>query len=157
MEPMKIFPAKRCLILFLLLFSSLAHALAGFAERSSTFHYNDFSQIERGHPSDLCYGLDNGQWCLVLRRDDYRHFKDIDSPFAELNVPVDTSTPYIIGRRSSDNHWLVYELEKEILLISDADYRLVLDVWQGLGMEEPIYVNARNTRELSATVPRTGP
>lgn len=134
------------LVLFIGLVPSLAFALAGIGERTSFFHYNDFTLIERGHPSDFCSGPTN--WCLALYREGYRDFKGIDSTFVQLNIPSDSATPYLIGQRSSDNSWLVYDLQKEQILIADTDYKKVIDVWHSLGLAKPIYVNARNTREL---------
>ena len=61
---------------------------------------------------------------------------------------MDTKTPYLIGQRSSDNRWLVYDLQKEQILIADIDYQKVIDVWYSLGLAQPAYVNSRNTREL---------
>ena len=133
-------------VLFIGLLPSLAFALAGIGERSSFFHYNDFTLIERRHPSDFCTGPTN--WCLALYREGYRDFKGIDSTFEQLNIPSDSSTPYLIGQRSSDNSWLVYDLQKEQILIADMDYQKVIDVWYSLGFTQPTYVNARNTREL---------
>jgi len=137
---------KFMLVQFILLLPSPAFALAGMAESNSYFHYNDFTKIERGHPSDLCWGP--SKWCLALLRDDYRKFKGIDFTFEEINTPTDQAAPYIIGRRSTDNHWLVYDLKKERFLIDDADYNKAIDVWLSLGLAQPVYVNAHNTREL---------
>lgn len=134
------------LVLFIGLLPSLALALAGIGERSSFFQYNDFTFIERGHPSDICSGPT--KWCLALNREGYRDFKGIDSTFEQLNVPTDHARPYLIGQRSSDNSWLVYDLQKEQILIADTDYQKVIDVWYSLGLAQPKYVNARNTREL---------
>ncbi len=131
---------------FIGLLPSLAFGLAGMAERSSLFHYNDFAGIERGYPSDICSGTT--KWCLDLYREGPRDFKGIDSTFKQLNVPPDRATPYIIGQRSSDGIWLVYDLQKEQILIADFDYRKVIDIWRSLGFAQPVYVNARNTREL---------
>lgn len=133
-------------VLFIGLLPSLAFALAGIGERSSFFHYNDFTLIERGHPSDFCSGPTH--WCIALYREGYRNFKGIDSTFEQLNIPSDSATPYLIGQRSSDNSWLVYDLQKEQILIADMDYQKVIDVWYSLGFTQPTYVNARNTREL---------
>ena len=133
-------------VLLIGLLPSLAFALAGIAERTSFFHYNDFTRIERGHPSDICSG--STKWCLALYRDGYRDFKGIDSTFTQLNIPSDTATPYIIGQRLSDDRWLVYDLQKEQILIEDVDYQKVIEVWCSLGLARPSYVDARNTREL---------
>ena len=133
-------------VLFIGLLPSLAFALAGIGERSSFFHYNDLTLIERGHPSDFCSGPTH--WCNALYREGYRNFKGIDSTFEQLNIPSDSATPYLIGQRSSDNSWLVYNLQKEQILIADMDYQKVIDVWYSLGFKQPTYVNARNTREL---------
>lgn len=134
------------LVLFIGLLPSLALALAGIGERSSFFHYNNFTSIERGHPSDFCSG--STKWCLALYKEGYRNLKGIDSTFEQLNIPSDSATPYLIGQRSSDNSWLVYDLEKEQVLIADTEYQKVIDVWNSLGLAQPTYVNARNTRQL---------
>jgi hypothetical protein len=42
----------------------------------------------------------------------------------------------------------VYDLKQERLLINDADYDKVIEVWLALGLTQPIYVDAHNTREL---------
>lgn len=125
---------------------SLGYGLAGFAESTSYFHYNDFTFIERGHPSDLCWG--KSKWCLAFKREDFRRFKGIDFTFEEINVPLDSDTPYVIGRRSNDNHWLVYNLYSEQILVTDADYKMVLLIWDALDLAQPKFVNAHNTREL---------
>jgi hypothetical protein len=83
------------LTLLLVLLPAHAYALAGIAESSSVFHFNDYTKIERGHPSDLCRGP--SKWCLGLKREDYRSFRDIDFTFEEINVPTDSAIPYIIG------------------------------------------------------------
>jgi len=140
-QPFFFILAQTCLLL-----PSLAFALAGIAESSSFFHFNDYAKIERGHPSDLCHGP--SKWCLGLLRDDYRSFEGVDFTFEEINTPSDQTTPYIIGRRSTDNHWLVYDLKQERLLINDADYDKVIEAWLSLGLTQPIYVDAHNTREL---------
>ena len=103
------------LVLCIGLLPSLAFALAGIAERTSFFHYNDFTIIERGHPSDMCSGPN--KWCLALVGEGYRDFKGIDSTFEQLNIPSDSATLYIVGQRSSDNSWLVYDLQKEQILV----------------------------------------
>ena len=125
---------------------TLAFALAGIAERTSFFHYNDFAQIQRGHPSDICSGATN--WCLALRREGHQDFKGIRSTFEKLNIPSDGRSPYLVGQRSSDNFWLVYDLKQEEVIVSDASHQKVIDVWRSLGLPQPSYVNARNTREL---------
>lgn len=119
-------------------------ALAGIGERSSQFYYNDFAFIERGHPSDLCDGPT--KWCLSLYRENFRRFPGIDSSFEEINVPQDRTNPYFIGR-SSDNHWLIYDLKGEQLVTTNTDHGVVLARWRSLGLAEPTYVNAHNTRE----------
>ncbi len=132
--------------LFLVLLPSFAFALAGFAEKSSVFHYNDFTDIFRGHPSDMCPGAT--QWCLDFERKEARWFKGINSTFEKINVPPDRKTPFIIGQLSSDSNWLVYDLGKEKILISHPDYEKAIHVWNSLGMKEPIYVTPHNTRDL---------
>ena len=134
------------LVLSIGLLPSLVFALAGIAERTSFFHYNDFTVIERGHPSDICSG--STKWCLALWREGYRSSKGINSTFEQLNIPSDSTIPYIVGQRSSDDSWLVYDLQKEHILIADIDYQKVIDVWYSLGLAQPTFVNARNTREL---------
>lgn len=143
---MKSIPARLILFIFFILSPSLGYALAGIAESTSYFHYNDYTKIESGHPSDLCWGPT--KWCLAFKREDFRKFKGIDSTFEEINVPVDSATPYIIGRRSTDNHWIVYNLLEEQILMKDIDYKKVVEVWASLGLAQPVFVNAHNTREL---------
>jgi len=140
------FSAIYILPLFLILFPTHADALAGIAESTSRFHYNDYTKIERGHPSDLCSGA--SKWCLGLEREDYRRFKDIDFTFEKINVPTENSLAYIIGQRSTDAFWLVYDLQDERVLIVDNDYGKVIDTWNSLGLAKPVFVNAHNTREL---------
>jgi hypothetical protein len=134
------------LILIIIFLPSFAFALAGFAERTSVFHFNDYTFVERGHPSDTCSGPTN--WCLKLSREGYRDFKDIESTFSEINVPPDNKTPLIIGRLSSNDDWLVYDLQEEKILISHPDYKQAIEIWYSLGMEQPTYVNSLNTRDL---------
>jgi hypothetical protein len=133
-------------VLLVVLLPAQVYALAGIAESSSVFHYNDYTKIERGHPSDLCWGP--SKWCLGLKREDYRNFKGVDFTFQEINVPADTTIPYLIGRRSSDSHWLIYNLNEEQILIANIDYGKVIEIWSSLGLATPVYVNAHNTREL---------
>jgi hypothetical protein len=128
------------------LLPSLAFALAGIAESTSRFHYNDYAQIERGHPSDLCRGPT--KWCLALIREEFHEFENLESSFEEINVPGKSAGPYVIGRRSLDNHWLAYDLKRERLLIADPDYDKVIETWLSLGLDPPVYVNAHNTREM---------
>ena len=144
---MKVILHCRCVLaLFVILLPTLAYALAGIAESSSYFRYNDYANIERGHPSDLCQGP--SKWCLGLKRDSYRAFKNINFTFEQINVPADKALPYIIGQRSTDAHWLVYNLKDEQILKIDNDYSEVIEVWHSLGLEKPVFVNAHNTREL---------
>jgi hypothetical protein len=143
---MKAIHSWRTLVLFISLLPSLAFALAGIAESTSFFYYNDYTKIERGHPSDLCWGPD--QWCLAFRKDGYQGFKDINFTFKQVSVPADKAIPYFIGQRLSDDSWLIYDLQKEKPLIADIDYQKVIAVWLSLGLARPVYVNARNTREL---------
>jgi len=127
------------------LLPAYAFALAGIAERSSFFYYNDYTAIERGHPSDMCRGP--SKWCLRFQREDHRDFKGIDTSIEEINVPNNSTSPYVILRRSSDEQWLVYDLENEQILITDSNYQDVLAVWNTLGLDAPIFVNAKNTPE----------
>ena len=62
-------------VLWIAILPEMSFALAGIAERTSFFHYNDFAQIQRGHPSDICSGATN--WCLALRREGHEDFKGI--------------------------------------------------------------------------------
>lgn len=143
---MKAIDSRYTLFLFIGLLPSLVFALAGIAERTSFFHYNNFTAIERSHPSDVCTGPT--KWCLALVREGYRVFKGVDSTFEQVNIPTDSAIPYVVGQRSSDGNWIVYDLLKEQTLIEDTDYQKVIDVWYSLGLAQPNYVNARNTREL---------
>ena len=68
--------------------------------------------------------------------------------FEEINVPTDKSAPYIFGQRSTDSHWLVYDLKQEQFLMDDVDYNKVIDVWLFLDLDQLVYVNAHNTLEL---------
>ena len=120
-------------------------ALAGIGESSSQFHYNDFVFIERGHPSDLCDGPT--KWCLSLYREDYRRFPGVDSSFEEINVPQNRTNPYFIGRRSLDGYWVIYDLKQEQVVTTNTDHDVVIAKWRSLGLAEPTYVNAHNTRE----------
>ncbi len=135
----------RLLLLLYLLHVAPAFALAGIGESSSRFYYNDFALIERGHPSDLCDGA--SKWCLSLHREDYRRFPGIDSSFEEMSVPLDHTTPYFIGRRSIDNVWLIYDLKHEQVVSTNSTRDLMMAEWRALGLVEPTYVDAHNTRE----------
>jgi len=143
---MKPINSWRTLVLLIGLLPSLAFALAGIAESTSFFYYNDYAKIERGHPSDLCWGP--SKWCLALRKDGRQGFRDIDFTFIQVSVPSDRAIPYFVGQRTLDDSWLVYDLQKEKTLIADIDYQKVIAVWSSLGLAQPVYVNARNTREL---------
>lgn len=131
-------------VLFGFLVTTNVLALAGIAESSSYFHYNRYTDVELGHPSDLCQGPT--KWCLGLKRQNFQRFKGIDSTFEELNVPDDPASPYLIGRRSSDNAWLVYDLDKEEVLLEHENFQMVLSFWYELGMTSPTFVDAHNTR-----------
>lgn len=146
---MRMFASKNSIVTLLMIISLLpgyAFALAGMAESSSIYYYNDYTQIERGHPSDMCQGP--SKWCLGLRREDYRDFKGVDSTFEEINVPTSSASPYIILRRSSDDHWLVYDLKNEQVLTTDSNRQNAIAVWGSLGLEAPSFVNARNTDDF---------
>ncbi len=128
---------------------SMALALAGIAESSSSFHYNDFAQIERGHPSDLCSGGGEwGKWCLAFRKERFASFKSLDSTFTQVSVPSDHATPYFIGQSALDDRWVIYDLQQEVFIVRDADYPSAISSWRTLGLVEPSFVNARNTREM---------
>ena len=60
------------MVLIIGMFPSIVSALAGIAERTSFFHYNDFTLIERGYPSDICSGVN--KWCLALMKENYLNF-----------------------------------------------------------------------------------
>ena len=143
---MKTINSWRLLVLFIGLLPSLAFALAGIAERISFFHYNNFATIERGHPSDICSGPD--KWCIAFRKDGHQDFKDIEFSFKQVSIPTNSAIPYFVGQRLFEDSWLVYDLQKEQILIIDIDYSKVIDAWYSLGLAQPTYVNARNTREL---------
>ena len=123
-----------------------AFALAGFAESTSVFHYNDYRQVVRGHPSDLCHG--ETKWCLILQKPDDVYRREENSHFEELSVPLGHRVPYVIGRRSNDNHWILYDLIQEKVLVADLNYDNAIYAWRALGFDEPRYANGRNTREF---------
>ncbi len=134
------------LALLFCLISSKAFALAGIAERSSYFHYNDYAQVERGHPSDTCTG--KTKWCLGLSKKNLRGLRGINSSFEELSVPPDSASPYFIGRLSENDHWLVYDLQQESIILEHPNYKNALDTWRSLKQKDPIFVNVKNTRDL---------
>ncbi len=75
-------------------------------------------------------------------------FKGITSTFRQLNVPTDSAVPVIIGQLSYDHTWIIYDLQKEAIVINDAEYQKVTDVWKSMELPMPVYVNSENTREL---------
>lgn len=141
-------------VLFLTLFPSVAMSLAGFAEHYSTFHYSDYAKVLWAHPGDVCT-RDRGsdQFCFSLRREGNGSFKELENSLEEINVPVDTSSPYVIARRSIDSKWLVYDLEAEQYLANKINRDEALAVWKSLGLTEPRFVDPRApTDHLEETV-----
>ncbi len=143
---MKIRPLIAILPLLISLSPACALALAGFAEQTSVFHYNDYRQVLRGHPSDLCHG--ETKWCLVLQKPGKGYRREENAHFEELSVPLDRRIPYVIGRRSGDNYWILYDLTQEKVLVADLNYDNAIYAWRALGFEEPRYANGRNTGEF---------
>jgi hypothetical protein len=136
--------------LLAVLLPSAAFALAGLAEHTSVFHYNDFALIVLGHPSDICSGASNR--CLALERGNHGDYEGIDSTFAEISGPVGEPVPYIIGRLSRDDQWIVYDLDSERVLFSAKGRGNALGYWKELGLAEPVYLTPGNIkRHLSET------
>ncbi len=131
------------LLLLFLLSPTLAHALAGFAERSSTYHYNHYAKIERGHPSDLCMG--ENKWCLRLVQVSGDSFEKIDTTFNALNVPEDTSSPYLFGHRYDDSQWVIYDLKNAVPIHESQMKADAMQAWLALGQAAPLFIDARNT------------
>ena len=122
-----------------------ALALAGLAEHYYTYHFNRLAQLEWANPGDLCEGSDHH--CLDLRREDHRHFKGISGTLEAINVPSDSSSPYIIARKSVDDTWFVYHLGEEKFLIQGAPLDEALPVWADLGLVVPVFIDSRNPDE----------
>jgi hypothetical protein len=133
------------IVLAAALVPSRALALAGLAEHYYTYHFNRFAQLVWVSPGDLCEGSD--KYCLDLSREDQRDFEGISGSLEAINVPSDSSSPYIVARKSIDDTWFVYHLGEEKFLIEGATRDEALSVWAELGLVDPTFIDSRNVDE----------
>jgi hypothetical protein len=135
-------------ICLLILSPSRAFSLAGIAERHSTFYLNKYANVRWEHPGDICDG--NDYYCLSLEKVEHGVFEGLEYSLEEINIPATKSSPYIIARRSMDDTWLVYDLEKERYVIEATGFNEAHDVWKSLGFAMPSFIDSKSPEEYLA-------
>lgn len=149
---------KSFLIIFLfLLWIPKTFALAGFAENSSTLHYNNLADISWGHPSDACQGhYPYGQYCFYLIEKN-----NLSSPFQsslqEITVPNDPDFPFVLMKSTKD-YWMVYDLKEQGVMLESDDFESAFKKWEELGLPKMKFANStdlsnffQETEESKAT------
>jgi hypothetical protein len=118
-----------------------AGATAGFAETHSDLHYNHSANLHWIHPGDGC---DSGRYCFMLERKEVRSrfFRDLYLSLRKINVPEDDG-PLILAQASSDETWLVYDLDAEQYLVRSVPYETALRTWVASGRKPPRLADAQ--------------
>ncbi|HTD52704.1 MAG TPA: hypothetical protein VK780_06750 [Thermoanaerobaculia bacterium] len=127
-----------------------AGATAGFAETHSDLHYNHSANLHWIHPGDGC---DSWRYCFSLEKNDARShfFRDLYLSLRKINVPEDEG-PLILAQASSDETWLVYDLDAEQYLVRSVPYETALRAWVASGRKPPRFADAeKGARGLSRT------
>jgi len=127
-----------------------AGATAGFAETHSDLHYNRSATLHWIHPGDGC---DSGRYCFTLEKKEVqsRLFRGLYLSLRKINVPEDDG-PLILAQASSDETWLVYDLDAEQYLVRSVPYETALRTWVASGRKPPRLADAeKGARGLSQT------
>lgn len=130
-------------ILFSLILSSKVFALAGFSELDSILRYNNFADINWGHPSDACRGYSPyGQYCFYLIEKN-----SIANPFngalQKISIPDSLNKTFIL-MESTEGRWIIYDLELKGILFESDNVGLALKKWKKLGLPQIEFANAIN-------------
>jgi hypothetical protein len=129
---------------------AVAGATAGFAETHSDLQYNHSANLHWTHPGDGC---DSGRYCFTVEKKDVRShfFRDLYLSLRKINVPEDDG-PLILAQASSDETWLVYNLDAEQYLVRSVPYETALRTWVASGRKPPRLADAeKGARGLSRT------
>ena len=135
--------------LFLLLVPKVCFGLAGFGEIDYDCIYTPNIGIYFGDPSDLCTEIENkSQTCLLVHypaTDDSFNFKYYRlDPLTEINIPENNKPKFIFGKSYIDNKWLIFDINKNVVVFSDSKYDAVLNKWRDLGNQDPKFANTKN-------------
>jgi len=116
-------------------------ATAGFAESHSTLRYGDRASLHWIHPGDGC---DCGPYCFQLLRADSRFegFRGLERSLSKINVPAETGPPLVFAQACADEHWIVYDLDREEYLADTPSFDEALGVWKQQGLHRPHFAEA---------------
>jgi hypothetical protein len=132
-----------CLSIGLIAFiPSTAFPLAGIGEVDSTFHFNQYANLNWVHPGDICDGDDS--YCLRLEKVQHGIFEGLEYSLEEINIPKNKSIPIILARRSMDNTWLVYDLANEAYLIEATAFKDAYAEWKSRGFNALSFIDTKN-------------
>lgn len=117
-----------------------APATVGLAEWSRQLHYNQFALLVVHH-GDVCDGSDKECISLEPKQQSLYGFRQLPCSLEQINLPINSTQPLVIAQRSSDLHWLVYDLQADTLLFEDPSYQAALSFWSARGLATPTLVD----------------
>jgi hypothetical protein len=115
------------------------------------YRYSRQAVIHLCRPFEINEPCPGPPWTLVLQKADGSSFLGL-TELDEINLPPAPPTSWILAKRTGDERWVIYDLDRGQYRAEEREFASVLSIWRSRALGDPRLIQAS---QVESNLPRT--